>query len=143
MNPALRVRDAMTSHLITVRADANVRGLRALFARYDADVLPVVGRDESGGMRRLAGIVTRADLLQFLLGAKSLKGLERREGEPVSVLVRPARALESGMALSEAAQALLSVRLDALPVIDDSGRVIGVLSLDAVLRRAPYAACAR
>src|SRR4051794_20597977 len=99
MTAEVRVRDAMTSHLVTVRSDSTVGELRALFARYDEEVMAVVSRDADGGMRRLSGLVTRADLLQFLLGAKSVKALEKRHRETVATIARAVPPLAMSDAL--------------------------------------------
>ena len=135
MTAGFRVRDAMTFNLVTVRSDATIRELRALFGRYDVDVMPVVARDEEGGMRRLAGVVARADLLQFLLGAKSVKSLERRQRETVAAIVRSVAPLAPECMLGSAASRLLAERAGALPVADARGRFVGMLSLNDVLER--------
>jgi CBS domain-containing protein len=135
MTAGFRVRDAMTFNLVTVRSDSTVRELRALFARYDADVMAVVSRDAEGGMRRLSGLVTRADLLQFLLGAKTPKALEKRHRESVGVVARSIEPLRVDDTLASAAARLLRENTAALPVTDASQRIVGMLSLHDVLER--------
>ena len=125
----------MTRQVVTVRADANLRELQALIERWGLDVVPVVIRDEEGSMRRLSGIVTRSDLLESLLGAKSLKSLEQRRGRPVASLLRAVEPLSPGDRLVDAARRLVDERLPALPVADAKGRVAGILSLADVLAR--------
>jgi CBS-domain-containing membrane protein len=92
-------------------------------------------RDEEGSMRRLSGIVSRSDLLDSLLGARSLKGLEARRDRPVASLLRAVEPLSPGEHLADAARRLVNERLPALPVADARGRVIGILSLADVLAR--------
>ena len=143
MKSVMRVCDAMTApNLVTVRTDCTVRDLRALFGRYDIDVVPVVGRDAEGGMRKLAGVVTRADLLQFLVDAKSVKALDRRHRETVVAIARWLMPLAPGASLGMAATRLVEERIEALPVADPAGRVIGMLSSSDVLDSSPWAMAA-
>src|SRR4051812_43079914 len=136
----LSVRDAMTRQVVTVRADANLRELQALIGRWGLDVVPVVIRDEEGSMRRLSGIVTRSDLVDCLLGARSFKSLEQRRDRPVASLLRAVEPLEPTDRLADAARRLVDERLPALPVSDGRGRVAGILSLSDVLARTDRAA---
>lgn len=127
----------MSRDPVTIRVDAGLRELRALFARSEADVLPVVARDASGWMRRVAGVVTRADLLRHLVGARRTRGAARqlmllRAGRAADVL-RRVRPLEPGDPLGDAAQRLLESGLAALPVVDRDGRLAGMLTLGDVL----------
>ncbi len=143
MKSAMRVCDAMTApNLVTVRTDCTVRDLRALFGRYEVDVVPVVARDSEGGMRKLAGVVTRADLLQFLVDAKSVKALDRRHRETVVALARWLAPLTPDASLATAATRLVDERIEALPVADSAGRVLGMLSLSDVLDSSSYAMAA-
>lgn len=140
MKSAMRVCDAMTApNLVTVRTDCTVRDLRALFGRYDIDVVPVVARDAEGGMRKLSGVVTRADLLQFLVPAKSVKSLDRKHRETVAAIARWLAPLAPDASLGAAATRLVDEKIEALPVADPAGRVIGMLSLSDVLDSSTYA----
>lgn len=131
----VRVRGSMTSEVVTVRGDATLRELQALFGRYGIDVVPVVGRDELGGTRLLLGIATRADLLKALLGAKTMRALETRWARPVSAILREVEPLRPSDLLATAAGRLVGSGIPALPVIDASSRVIGILSLADILDR--------
>lgn len=129
------VRGSMTSEVVTVRAETSLRELQALFGRYGIDVVPVVGRDELGGTRQLLGIATRADLLKALLGAKSMRALELRWARPVSAILRNVDALRPNDPLAEAAGRVVKNGIAALPVVDSTGRVVGILSLGDILNR--------
>lgn len=131
----VQVRSSMTSEVVTVRAETSLRELQALFGRYGIDVVPVVGRDALGGTRQLLGIATRADLLKALLGAKSMRALELRWARPVSAILRDVEPLRPVDALAAAAGRLVKNGVAALPVVDSSGRVVGILSLGDILDR--------
>jgi CBS domain-containing protein len=60
---ATKVRDMMTSDVLTIAADASVHEAARLISRSGHNRLPVV--DEDG---RLAGVVTRVDCLAALSG---------------------------------------------------------------------------
>ena len=126
----------MRHEALTVRGDATLRELQALFARWDVGVLPVVGRDDQGGMRRLLGVATRSDLLAVLMKARTDRDLERRWERTVQSIVRPVEPLRDDDRVSRAALVLLAGHLPMLPVVDDRERVVGSLALADVLARA-------
>lgn len=122
----------MTREALTLRVDATLAEAKAVFARSQAEVIPVVARDRAGWMRRYVGVVTRADLVKRLLhGPRSAMPLKRSIAE----LVREAPVLAEESAIQPAVERLLASGLSALPVLDADGGVRGVLSLGDVLAR--------
>ena len=119
----------MSREALTLRSDATLAEARALFARSQAEVLPVVDRDPGGWMRRFAGVVTRADLVKHLLGPR------RARGRTVAEIRRETAALRPDDALGAAIGRVLASSLPALPVVDPAGTVVGMLSLGDVLAR--------
>lgn len=132
----IQVGRVMRHEALTVREDATLRALQALFGRWDIGVLPVVGRDERGRMRRLLGVATRSDLLGLLMKATSRRDLERLWEQPVSSVVRPVEPLRAVESLARAAEVLLEGPHPALPVVDAHGHVVGSLALADVLAHA-------
>lgn len=128
----------MSRNAQTVRLDATLREVHALFARSQADVIPVVGRDETGWMRRVIGVVTRADLLRFLMGARTGRAVTRLRSKTVAEVLRRVRALHPTDSLGDATHRLLETGLAALPVTEADGRMTGMLTLGDVLAR-PFA----
>ena len=120
---------------ITVRLDSTLREVHALFARSQADVLAVVGRDETGWMRRVVGVVTRADLVRHLVGARTGRALTLLKTRTVADVLRRVVPLKRNDALMTATQRLLESGLAALPVVEADGRIAGMLSLGDVLAR--------
>ena len=131
----MKVRDAMSRDGLTVRLDSTLREVHALFARTQVDVIPVVGRDESGWMRRVIGVVTRADLLRFLTGARTGRALTLLHTKSVADVLRRVRALKASDSLGEATRRLLETGLAAIPVTEADGRMSGMLSLGDVLAK--------
>ena len=61
------VEEVMTHNLITVQPSTSLETTVKLLRRYRIGSLPVVNRD------RLVGIITRSNILEFLLSGRSLK----------------------------------------------------------------------
>jgi len=121
----------MTREVLSVRSDARLEELAALFSRSGFDLLPVV----APGML-LQGVVTRTDLLAHLLSAPSPRALAQRRGGPVTALLRPVAPLLGADRLAKAARRLSAEGLPALPVADGGGRLTGILSRADLVRHA-------
>lgn len=122
----------MTRDTLTLRVDATLAEAKAVFARSQAEVIPVVARDRAGWMRRYVGVVTRGDLVKRLVhGARGAVPMRRA----VSEIVRDVAALPPETPMQAAVERLLASGLPALPVVDVEGVVRGVLSLGDLLAR--------
>lgn len=113
----------MTTALWTVQDDASVQ--EAAQTMRDADIGDVIVLGEDGAV---AGIITDRDLVVRVVA----KGLDPRT-EPVSnfysedvVSVGPAEAVDSALEL------MREHKIRRLPVIDDSDRLVGIVSLGDV-----------
>jgi CBS-domain-containing membrane protein len=117
-----------------------VTDLPEIFARERAPVLPVV--DRSGA---LLGVVWRSDV------AQRGRAAARDDAEAIAYALGPtartrtdrAPAISETSSLGEAAKAMARLGVRALVVVDESGRVVGLLSDVALLRafataRAPH-----
>ena len=125
----------MCREVVTVHLDATLRELQALFARTGEEVLPVVSRDESGWMRRVVGVATRAELLRRLLSARSARALALLRTQTVAEVLRRVSPLQPADELLGAAEQLLRSGLAALPVTEADGRILGTVSISDVLAR--------
>lgn len=125
----------MARDAVTVRVDSTLREVHALFARTQADVLPVVGRDESGWMRRVVGVVTRADLVRHLVGARTGRTLMLLKTRTAADVLRRVTLLKASEQLGAATLRLLEAGIAALPVVEPDGTMVGMLSLGDVLAR--------
>lgn len=139
----LQVRDVMTTPVTSVRAAATLREAVELVTGQEFRALPVV--DEAG---RLVGMVTsgdfvargglgaRLDLLAVLSRAAQGEILERLDPERrvrdvMSTGVVTVRGTDS---VATATHRMAEERVKRLPVVDDEGRLIGILSRADVLR---------
>ena len=139
----LQVRDVMTAPVTSVRADARLREAVELVIGRDFRALPVV--DEAG---RLVGIVTssdlvargglgaRLDLLAVLPEQARLEILgrldpQRRVADVMTSEVMSVRGTDS---VAAATHLMATNRSKRLPVVDEEGRLIGIVSRADVLR---------
>lgn len=130
----MRVRDLMTMELETIQPSASLKEAARRMVARGVSGLPVVDADG-----KLVGIITEADFLSRELGRNQGRrrlldslfegGAEPHEAETVEeamsgnpVVIYP----DAG--LTEAARVMVSHGVKRLPVIDDDGVLIGVLS---------------
>jgi acetoin utilization protein AcuB len=127
------VHEWMSPDPVTVAPDTDVREARRLLQRYGVRHLPVV----RGG--RLVGIVSDRDvrLEQAALEAlddRRLVALVRGERDVSEVMTAAVHTISPDGSVTEAARTMLSRRISALPVVDDGGRLLGVItSTDCLL----------
>ena len=110
---------------ITLGPDASLRDAHQLMARFSISGVPVV--EESGGM--LVGIVTNRDL-QF----------ESDLDRPVASLMTSEDLVTApvGTTLDEAQKILHRHRIEKLPVVDDRGRLQGLITVKDIFKRRQF-----
>lgn len=132
----------MTGKVITVRPTTVYRELVALMSEHAISALPVVDVADSTG--RLVGLVTQDDLL-----AKERAGAERHmtsrgHGEQArahaevarDLMTSPVMTVAPDDSLARAARLMHQARIRHLPVVDDEGRLVGIVSRGDLLK--PY-----
>jgi CBS domain-containing protein len=121
------VRDAMVSEPTTLRSDDSAQAAGRLFAE-NPEVRAVFVCEEGG---RLLGVITRKTLVREVVAAgRDPPGVRLREiAEP------PIFTLDAGLPLDEAFRTLEERDLERVPVIEEQGRLVGVLSRAVVQRR--------
>ena len=115
------VESVMTSRVVMVLEEIPMAEVRAIVSRYDYIGFPVVSREG-----RLVGMVTKGDLLRLLkagLGDPDvwLQPVSRWMGHGILAL-RPKDSGETAVSL------MVDSGLRSLPVIDDDGKVVGIVS---------------
>ena len=121
------VRDAMVPEPTTLAAGASAQDAGRVFA-HSSEVRAIFVTEEDG---RLLGVVTRKTLVREVVAA----GLE-----PGAVLLReiaepPNFTLDAGLELDGAFRFLEEEDLERVPVVEEGGRLVGVLSRAVVQRR--------
>jgi CBS domain-containing protein len=131
------VREIMTPAPVTVRPDAGISDLKALFERYDFNAFPVV--DELGVLR---GLVSKLDLLRVFRPdwrRGGVSGVLALWAERVDdIMSRGIVAVEPDEPVETAVDLMIETRRRSLPVVERraEGRVlVGMLSRTDLL---PY-----
>jgi CBS domain-containing protein/nucleotide-binding universal stress UspA family protein len=121
----VRVRDVMTAPAITVARAASFKEIVELMLRHGFSALPVV--DDTGG---LLGMITDADLM-----TKPAHGGRRRRGHTAGgIMSAPAETAHLDDTVRDVARRMVANHRKHLPVVDSSGRLVGVVSRCDVLR---------
>jgi CBS domain-containing protein len=121
------VMDVMIRDVVTIDASATL--LEAAERMRDANVgmLPVMEDDA------LRGIVTDRDLVIRAM-TRDVRPSDVRVGDCLS---EPPRCAEPGWSLDDAMDEMARQQVGRLPVVDPSGRVIGVVTLSSLALRSP------
>jgi CBS domain-containing protein len=121
------VRDAMVPEPTTLAARASAQEAGACFA--DNGEVRAIFVTESDG--RLLGVVTRKTLVREVVAA----GLDPRAVTLREIAEPPNFTLEAALELDNAFHFLEEHDLERVPVVEEDGRLVGVLSRAVVQRR--------
>jgi CBS domain-containing protein len=135
-----RVRDVMTTDVVTSPDDAAFRTVVELLSAQDVSAVPIT--DRSG---RVVGVVSEADLLQkFESGQTGDRpgGSFRRGRDPdktaatraSELMSSPALTVGADASLQDAAALMTAEHVKRLLVVDDDDRLIGIVSRADLLR---------
>jgi CBS domain-containing membrane protein len=130
----LKVSDIMTAEVITLAEDDTLADARSCMDRGHVRHLPVM----RGG--RLVGLVTHRDLLAASLSVFAARSAEEEHrllaSIPVRELMHDAIAIPPEMSVREAARIMLDNQFGCLPVIDETGTLLGIVTDADYLRLA-------
>ena len=141
---ALRVADVMTKHVVHISAWQTMTEVARIFGTDDVSAAPVV--DDVG---RCIGILSATDFLKrerkcsenerpvFAMQNHAL--VSKEPGKPFDIEATPreivrthmtpeVHSVEAGISLIVAARVMADQHVHRLPVIDDSGHPVGILS---------------
>jgi CBS domain-containing protein len=136
-----KVSDLMTRHVVSVRPDTPFKDIVRLLAENEVTALPVV---DGGG--RIVGVVSEADLLRKAgdrpridgrVPLPPLEAWERAKAEGAraeELMSAPAVCAHPGWNVVEAAQLMEVQGIKRLPVVDDTDRLVGIVSRRDLLR---------
>ena len=140
----VRVRDVMASDVATVGPDAPLADVVDLLLARNVKAVPVL---DAG--RQVLGIVTGGDLLTRggLAARLSVYGLLPRDAREEAaalltgrtvrdVMTAPAHTIGERASLRDASQRMVKKGLKRLPVVDEAGELIGIVSRTDILRSA-------
>ena len=135
------VGELMTSAVVHVRPDTGLKEIARLLAEHDITAVPVLDQED-----RPLGLVSEADLLlneaaredpAGLLLSPDLPPRERarsRATTAVGLMTAPALCARPEWTVVEAARLMQSERVKRLPVVDEAGRLVGIVSRSDLLR---------
>ncbi|PWI44741.1 CBS domain-containing protein [Streptomyces sp. ICBB 8177] len=128
------VGDLMTSAVVWVRPDTPFKDVAKLLAEHDITALPVLDEED-----RPLGVVSEADLLRWQAGQPDpggrSSGVERTPRFTASGLMSsPAVVAQAEWSVVEAARAMERHGVKRLPVVDEAGRLVGLLSRSDLVR---------
>jgi len=136
-----RVDDVMTTAVVAVSASTPYRELVDLLVEHRFSAVPVVD-----SFQRVTGVVSEADLLRKIeyAGETEPRLFEgrRRRGDRIKgagrtaadLMSSPAVTVPSGTSVAAAARLLDGEQVKRLPVVDDLGRLIGIVSRSDLLK---------
>lgn len=138
----MTVADLMTKDVVTVKKDTPLEEAARRLTGLRISGMPVVDDQD-----KVIGVIGELDIMSVLRGKKtrSFKDLFRRilgepspmrkEGDQVGhVMSTPAITIKSSFDVRDAARVLDSHRIKRLPVVDDDGKLIGVISRADIVR---------
>jgi CBS domain-containing protein len=140
----MKVRDIMTQDVLTVKADMSVNAVARLMGQHDVSGVPVV--DDEG---RVIGIITELDLIvrntrlempRFIEvldwgriplerpghvqeRLKHMLGTQARD-----VMTEKVITIGPEANIEELAELMVKRRLNPVPVVDEAGKLIGIVS---------------
>ncbi|WP_236244646.1 CBS domain-containing protein [Streptomyces sp. CC210A] len=135
------VSDVMTHHVVSVRPDTPFKEVAQLLAAYDITAMPVVDARD-----RPVGVVSEGDLLRKpaslpdpagrAAGARPLpREQERADAEDAGALMSaPAVTARPDWNVVETARVMARHGVKRLPVVDGTGRLVGIVSRADLLR---------
>jgi CBS-domain-containing membrane protein len=136
------VGDLMTKDVVTVKKNTTLDETARRLSGLRISGMPVVDDDD-----RVIGVIGELDIIMAKQGAKGggIRNIVRRiTGEPVpkrragnhvgDVMSEPPITIKKNADILEAARILDARRIKRLPVVDDHGKLIGVISRADVVR---------
>ncbi len=124
----LKARDLMIPNPVQIKHDATVYEAAKLMESKNIASLIVV--DDDG---RVLGIVTAKDIVLRVVA----KGLDPREVRMRDIVSSPVTVVEPDAPLKTVVNMMIGTGHGHIPVVDSSGRAIGIVTVDDVLKIVP------
>jgi CBS-domain-containing membrane protein len=137
-----KVKDVMTTDVVSVHEDAGFKELADLLVEHGVSAVPVVN-----DLNYVVGVVSEADLLhkvEFSGAPVAARLFERRRSrtarekasgdDAYSIMTAPAVTTTPDKKVVDAARVMDARQVKRLPVVDEQGRLIGIVSRRDLLR---------
>jgi CBS domain-containing protein len=133
------VKDVMTTHVVAVRLKATYKDMASRLREFRVSAFPVLDDDN-----KVVGVVSEADLLTKEALEYSIPGVaggilhsrERAKAAAVTaadLMSKPAVTIGPDESVNHAARLMYARKVKRLPVVDDRGRLVGIVSRADVL----------
>ncbi|MFJ3099382.1 CBS domain-containing protein [Streptomyces hydrogenans] len=120
------VDDVMNHSVVSVGLDATVREIVRVLRRWEVSAVPVLSAEG-----RVVGVVSEADVLRKVPGEATDDERALTAGR---LMTAPAVTALKGATIAGAARLMGRGRLKRLPVVDEEGRPVGVVSRGDLLK---------
>lgn len=124
----LKAFDVMVPNPIQVKASITVFEAIKTMEKYNIASLIVVDEDDV-----VLGVVTAKDLILRVFA----KGLDPRNTRIVEVVSRPVTVVEPDTLLKDVINLMIGTGHGHIPVINKSGKAIGIVTIDDILKFVP------
>jgi CBS domain-containing protein len=136
----MRVKDVMTTDVVTVAPDASLKEVAGLLMERRVSGVPVVAAEGE-----VVGVVSEADILFKECGDPGPQGVLAwllEPGGPAKLDARtareamtsPARTIGPERPVAEAAKRMLEEAVNRFPVVDGDGRLVGIVTRADLVR---------
>ena len=139
----MNVKDVMTSDVVTVRPETALKDVAAVLTERRISGVPVV--DDSG---KVVGVVSEGDILFKERGPSQRTGVLAWFADPYDVeeqlklgartaseaMTAPAKTIAPWRLVSSAAAEMLDEGVNRLPVVDEEGRLVGIVTRADLVR---------
>ncbi|MEL9939872.1 MAG: CBS domain-containing protein [Ignisphaera sp.] len=124
----LRASDIMVPNPICVKVDATVYDAIKVMERYNIASLIVVDENDV-----VFGVVTAKDIVIKVFA----KGLDPKSTKITQILSRPVTVVEPNTPLKDVINLMIGTGHGHIPVVNNAGRVMGIVTIDDVLKYVP------
>ena len=125
----MSVATVMTENPACCTPNSSLTEVARLMVDNDCGEIPVV---EDMMSRKLAGVITDRDIATRVVA----QGRNTAEAKASDCMTTPALAVTADTSLEDCCEVMESAKIRRVPVIDDKGGVIGIVSLADVVRSA-------
>ncbi len=125
----LTVRDIMVSTVYSVRPETSARDVAEIMRRSDIGMVSVVGPEG-----RLEGVITDRDLVvRGICGSRDLAELSAQD-----LATKEVRTAKINSSVEEILDLMGDQHVRQLPIIDDGGLLVGMVSISDIANRADH-----
>lgn len=125
----MRVQDLMTRDVQSCRADDSLEAAAQLMWNHDCGCIPVCTGGNNGAGHPIGVITDRDICMHALFEGKALRDLHVRDA-----MAKDVRVCHPGDSFAQAEKIMQEARIRRLPVLDEKGALVGMISLADLAR---------